>query len=172
VSADVPLRRDLAFAEAYRRLIPLARRTAGAILRDDAAAEDVAQEVFVSLWERPQLYDPRRGSLDVLVRVMARTRAMDARRRRALAARTVGERLVHQLPSPADDPLETATRRARSRDLLSALDALRPEQRTAVLGNHVAGYTARELSAAASVPLGTMKSRIRTGLRRLESAAA
>lgn len=51
-------------------------------------------------------------------------------------------------------------------------EVLRPEQRDAVLGSHVAGYTAAELSAAAAVPLGTMKSHIRAGLRRLESVAA
>ena len=159
----------------YRRLRPVARRAAMSVLRDETAAEDVAQEVFVALWERPERFDPRRGSLDMLVRIMARTRALDALRRQA-TARAAGEGLQRELsvhaPAVEADPLETASRRARTRALVSALEKLRPEQRDAVLGTHVAGYTAAELSAAASVPLGTMKSRIRAGLRRLESVAA
>ena len=171
----MPLCDGVGFAAAYKRLLPVARRTAYSILRDHGAADDVAQEVFVALWERPRLFDPRRGRLDVLVRVMARSRALDARRRQA-TARAAGEGLRHQLttvaPAEDADPVETAARRDRSRALLSALDALRPEQREAVLGAHVAGYTAAELSAATEVPLGTVKSRIRAGLRRLEHAAA
>jgi len=175
MSADVPLCDQVRFAAEYRRLLPTARRTAFAVLRDDGAADDVAQEVFAALWERPRLFDPRRGRLDVLVRVMARSRALDALRRQA-AARAAGEGLRRELttlvPSAGADPVETATSRDRSRRLLTALDHLRPEQRQAVLGSHVAGYTAAELSVATDVPLGTVKSRIRAGLRGLERAAA
>jgi RNA polymerase sigma-70 factor (ECF subfamily) len=169
----VPLRDGLGFTAEYRRLLPVARHAAFGVLRDHAAAEDVAQEVFVTLWERPRLFDPARGSLAGLVRVMARSRALDQRRRQA-AAQAAGEGLHAQLRAVDDsgDLQVTVARRARTRALLDAIDELAPEQRQAVLATQVAGYTAAEMSAATEVPLGTMKSRVRAGLRRLESVAA
>src|SRR3954462_7660338 len=70
--------RDLRkFSETYRKLAPLALASAGRVLRDEAAAEDVVQDVFVQLWLRPDSYDPARGSLASYVSMLARSRALD-----------------------------------------------------------------------------------------------
>src|SRR4051812_23224863 len=127
MNAGASLRDPVAFGLEYRRLLPLARRTAFGVLREHAAAEDVAQEVFVALGERPRLFDPRRGSLDVLVRIMARTRALDALRRQA-SARSAGEDLRSELRllAAGPDPLEAGARRAPARAPLPARHPGRP----------------------------------------------
>src|SRR3712207_5055621 len=79
------LRDPETFSGYYRRLAPAARATAAAILRDPAAAEDVVQEVFASLWSRPDAFCAERGSLTGFVRMMARSRALDRLRSRAVA---------------------------------------------------------------------------------------
>src|ERR687890_393613 len=76
--------RDLQqFNEAYRRLQPLALASANRVLRDEAAAEDVVQDVFVQLWLRPDMYDASRGSLSSYVSMLARSRALDRWRSRS-----------------------------------------------------------------------------------------
>ena len=76
--------RDLRqFDEAYRRLAPLALASANRVLRDEAAAEDVVQDVFVQLWLRPDSFDPKRGSLSSYVSMLARSRSLDRWRSRS-----------------------------------------------------------------------------------------
>src|SRR3954447_17673575 len=71
------------FNDAYRRLAPLALASANRVLRDEAAAEDVVQDVFVQLWIRPESYNPARGSLASYVSMLARSRALDRWRSRS-----------------------------------------------------------------------------------------
>src|SRR3954449_12896233 len=65
------------FNDAYRRLAPLALASANRVLRDEAAAEDVVQDVFMQLWLKPSTFDPSRGSLTSYVSMLARSRALD-----------------------------------------------------------------------------------------------
>src|SRR5215212_11992422 len=76
------LRDPIQFNEAYRRLAPMALAAAKRVLRDEAAAEDVVQDVFMQLWLRPATYDPARGSLTSYVTMLARSRAVDRWRTR------------------------------------------------------------------------------------------
>ena len=77
------LRDPQQFNDAYRRLAPLALASANRVLRDEAAAEDVVQDVFVQLWLRPDSYDASRGSLASYVSMLARSRALDRWRARS-----------------------------------------------------------------------------------------
>src|SRR3954463_9247199 len=77
------LRDPRQFNDAYRRLAPLALASANRVLRDEAAAEDVVQDVFVQLWLKPDSYDPKRGSLASYVSMLARSRALDRWRSRS-----------------------------------------------------------------------------------------
>ena len=166
------LRDPDAFTAAYRRLAPTARAAAAAVLRDVDAAQDVVQDVFVSLWTNPDAYRPERGSLTTFVRIMARSRALDRVRSHAASAaahgRSAREALVR--PAVAESTSETVMRRHSSRAVLTALDALPDGQRAAVLLHHVSGLTDRELAQATCVPLGTAKSRIRLGTARARDA--
>jgi RNA polymerase sigma-70 factor (ECF subfamily) len=164
------------FTDAYRRLVPVAIRAAERVLHDRAASEDVAQDVFIGLWERPGAYDPARGSLDGYVAMVARSRALDRWRSRQ-AFEAAAERLgCDVLRAAATAAGDAAVWHERVELAIEALRAAPREQRQAVLLAYGAGYTAREVAAATRVPVGTAKSRIRLGLiharAALETAAA
>lgn len=162
----------LEFSEMYRRLAPVAVRAADRVLRDRAAAEDVAQDVFAGLWERPTAFDPARGSLSSYVAMVARSRALDRWRSRQ-AADTATDRLRNGAAATetVSDAGEVALHRQRVREALRALCSnASDEQREAVLLTYGAGLTAREIAAATSVPVGTAKSRVRLGLLRTREA--
>src|SRR4051794_3536654 len=174
---NMDLRDPLQFEAAYRRLAPIALIAAKRVLHDEIAAEDVVQDVFMQLWLKPGAYDPARSSLASYVSMMARSRAVDRWRTRVAREsateraedRARGER--PELESAADPVI----RRESSQQLLTVLDELPGEQRDAVLLAYGRGLTAQEIAAAARIPLGTAKSRIRLGLLRaratMEAAA-
>jgi RNA polymerase sigma-70 factor, ECF subfamily len=168
------LRDPEAFSAAYRRLAPAAHAAAVAILRDGEAAEDVVQEVFCSLWTHPEAYRPDRGSLSTFVRVMARSRALDRLRTHAAATAALNRRTqeARTQPATAEPSSDTVIRRDSAHAVLRVLDDLPDGQRAAVLLHHIAGLSDRELAQATCVPLGTAKSRIRLGTRRVRDAVA
>jgi RNA polymerase sigma-70 factor (ECF subfamily) len=162
------LRDPEAFTAAYRRLAPAARTAAVAVLRDEAAAEDVVQDVFCELWMRPDAYRPERGSLAGFVYLLARSRALDRLRSIAAAAAALHRDALEARarPSAVEPTCEEVIRRVSAREMLSELNRLPDGQRAAVLLHHVGGLSDGELARAMQVPLGTAKSRIRLGTRR------
>ncbi len=156
------------FTENYRQLAPLALASAKRVLRDEAAAEDVVQDVFVQLWLRPDSYDPARGSLASYVSMLARSRALDRWRSQAAREHAVqrAEVQARATSSPAESAAEPVIRRERSQHLLGALDTLPGDQRDALLLAYGRGLTAQEIARVKEVPLGTAKSRLRLGLRK------
>ena len=161
--------RDLRqFNDAYRRLAPLALASANRVLRDEAAAEDVVQDVFVQLWMRPDSFDPKRGSLSSYVSMLARSRALDRWRSRSAREHAV-ERAEDEArggAEPTESAAEPVIRRERSQWLLGVLETLPADQRDALLLAYGRGLTASEIARVKEVPLGTAKSRVRLGLRR------
>ena len=157
------------FDDAYRQLAPQAIAAANRVLRDEAAAEDVVQDVFMQLWRRPSSYDARRGPLSAYVTMMSRSRALDRWRSRtardAAVERTKEEARVAgaAVEESAD---ELVLRRDRSRRLAGAIKGLPAEQRDALLLAYGRGMTASEIAEATAIPLGTAKSRLRLGLRK------
>jgi RNA polymerase sigma-70 factor (ECF subfamily) len=164
------LRDPAAFAAAYRRLAPVATATALAVLHDEPAAEDVAQDVFLALWARPETFRPERGSLASFIRLLARSRALDRRRTRIARTAAMG-RVADATPATSAAPAwEPVLRRDGARRMLGIVDELPEGQRTALLLHHVCGLSDRELADAMHLPLGTAKSRIRAGNVRLRGA--
>ena len=157
------------FDDAYRQLAPQAIAAARRVLRDDAAAEDVVQDVFMQLWLRPGSYDARRGPLSAYVTMMSRSRALDRWRSRsardAALDRTKEEARVtgHGTEEAAE---EQVMRRDRNRRLAGAIKHLPAEQRDALLLAYGRGLSASEIAEATAIPLGTAKSRLRLGLRK------
>ena len=159
------LRDPAAFARAYAQHARSVHAAALAVLADSAAAQDVAQDVFLRLWCRPDAYDPARGALGPYLCLMARSRALDVWRDGRAASRA-GERL--RLVVDRGGPAQPADPIALARDeLWSALGELPCGQREAVVLAHLAGLTAAEIAEVADVPLGTAKSRVRLGLSKL-----
>ena len=162
------------FESAYREHGGLARAVADGVLHDPAAAEDVVQDVFMELWRRPHLYDPSRGSLRSYVALMARSRALDRWRMRAVRqaalerSASAAEVAVPTTESSTHDRVERSDERHA---LVRTVARLPAEQRDAVLLAFGGGLSAREVASATGVPLGTAKSRIRLGLSRRASTA-
>src|SRR4051812_5942489 len=133
------------FEYAYLEHAGRVRSAAQRILSDAGAAEDVAQEVFIRLWQRPHLFDPSRGSLAALLSVMARSRALD-RLRADGAADRARDRLAELKaiePASVEGPAEALERRSENAELRRALLRLPPAQRETI-----ALAYGRELSSA------------------------
>src|SRR5262245_16690284 len=166
---DEPALREL-YDRTSRRVYGLAL----AVLRDGAAAEDVALEVYVQAWRQAGRFDSATGTALAWLSTLARTRAIDAwRARRRLAGRhepldAQAEMLVCEAPGP-EARGQLAERAARVR---TAVDALPPEQRRALQAAFFSGLTHTEVAAALGQPLGTVKTRIRAGLAALRAALA
>jgi RNA polymerase sigma-70 factor (ECF subfamily) len=165
------LREPHAFERVYRDHHGAAFAAAVHVLHEPAAAEDVVQDAFMQLWNRPEAFDHRRGSLRTYITMLARSRAIDRWR-----AQGVQESAVERLQATlAREPEGTAAERAIARDrsarAVSVIDRLPAPQREAVLLAFGGGLTTSEIAAAVGVPLGTAKSRVRLGLARLRDLA-
>jgi RNA polymerase sigma-70 factor (ECF subfamily) len=162
------------FISAYRAHRQRAFSAAQQVLGDPAAAEDVVQDVFTALWRDPSKFDPRRGSLAGYVGMMARSRAVDRMRSRNAGAAAV-ERLAvrdEKRGLAEDSPAERAITRDEAGRVLAVVGDLPPGQRDAMLLVYGRGATLAEIAAATGVPLGTVKSRLRLGVRRTREALA
>ncbi len=155
-----------ALAEAYRRhagaVFGLARR----LLSDPARAEEVVQEVFLRLWNDPDRFDPGRGSLRSYLLAQCHGRSVDILRSDTARRRREENDLRRTAESGYDLEREVwdLTLAEHVRDALGQLpDGEREAIRLAYLG----GLTYREVAVRLGEPEGTVKSRIRSGLKRL-----
>jgi RNA polymerase sigma-70 factor (ECF subfamily) len=160
---------DLALAEAFDRFGAAAYGAARRVTGDGASAQDVVQDVFVDLWGNPGRYDPAAGSLRTYLIVLARHRAVDLVRSelRRIARQERHHRLAPGRPpsSPGDDVLATDA----AATIRAAVQALPDSQRRVVELAYFEGLSYREAAAAAGIPEGTAKSRIRLALAKLET---
>ncbi|MDH6537669.1 RNA polymerase sigma-70 factor (ECF subfamily) [Streptomyces sp. SPB4] len=159
---------EAAFVAVYEAVSPAVLGVTSAVLRDRAQAEEVTQEVFVEVWRTAGRYRRERGGVRTWVLTMAHRRAVD--RVRSAQASADRERRAARLEAALpefDEVTEAALEheeRARVRRCLEGLTAL---QRQSVVLAYYRGRTCREVSEALSVPLGTVKTRLRDGLLRL-----
>jgi RNA polymerase sigma-70 factor (ECF subfamily) len=163
------------FAQVYALHRPGVYATALRVLGRPAEAEDVTQEVFVKFWRSPDRFDPNRGEVGPYLRLMARSRALDllrheqadGRARDRLKAVSGRDEVPH-----GERPPECAEHDERRSVLRDALRRLPVEQRQALLLAYWGGMSAREVAAAAGVPFGTARSRMRLGLEKLRTDTA
>jgi RNA polymerase sigma factor (sigma-70 family) len=142
------------------------------IVGDARTAEDVAQEAFLRAWRHAGAYDPRRGTVVTWLLTITRNLAIDAIRVRRPIAVDPDTLLGLDLAGAERLPDELAALRDDSDRLAAALARLPDEQRRALVLAGLLGHTAREVSEVEGIPLGTAKTRIRTGLIRLRAALA
>lgn len=161
---------DDALAEAYDKWSALVYSLAVRITEDHAAAEDVTQDVFVRLWERPEAYDPGRGALRTWLCLLARSRALDWTRRREARARYHAAAAAAAVEQPEID--EAVTWQTEAKIVREAVQALPEPQRQAVLLAYYHGHTYRQVAHELRIPEGTAKSRLRLALASLAERLA
>lgn len=154
-----------ALAEIYRRHAGAVFGIAKRLLFDRVLAEEVTQEIFVRFWKEPERFDPARGSLRSFLMSSAHGRAIDmlrsevSRREREARARNVAE-AGYDLEQEVFE-LTTAEK------VREAMAKLPGTEREAIELAYFGGYSYREVAAMQNEPEGTVKSRIRSGLRRM-----
>jgi len=161
-----------ALGELYDRWSKPAFSLARRVCADEGLAEDVVQEVFIAFWREPARFDPARGAFGSWLLTLVHHKAVDAvRRESAIRRRTVpaaedGEEWSVAPGPGADQAALGAVVAGQVRD---ALGRLPNEQREALALAYYGGYTQREVATLTGVPLGTVKSRMFTGVQRLRS---
>lgn len=134
------------------------------VVGSPSVAEDVAQEAFVKAWRHAQSYDPRRGRVSTWLLTIARNAAIDALRYRRESP--VDPELLMTLVTSKDERTSTDDRESIMA-MRSALSHLPREQLEPIVLMAYQGMTAQEIAVEHQLPLGTVKSRVRRGLRRL-----
>ncbi|HEU4319875.1 MAG TPA: sigma-70 family RNA polymerase sigma factor [Acidimicrobiia bacterium] len=157
-------RDEAALETLYRSHGGAVKAIARRVLRDEALAEDVVQDVFVSFWGAAHRYDPERGSIRTYLLTIAHRRAVDiVRSEESRAAREENTPLT---PPPIDLENEVWLR-TQSEQVRDAVAGLRPDEREAISLAYFGGLSYVEVARALGQPEGTVKSRIRNGMKKL-----
>jgi len=170
-------RRDLgAFEALYDRYGDLVYSVALRVVGDTYVAEDVAQDVFLRVWRRPEQFDLNRGKFVTWLMSVTRNRSIDERRSR-------GRRLRHEvlpsgyeeedvLPSgnERDDPALATVLSDERAAVRQAMEVLPQEQKLAIQLAYFSGLTQQEIANKLGQPLGTVKTRIRLGMQKMRGA--
>lgn len=159
-----------AFASFYDRTSRVVFGIVLHVVRDRAQAEEVTQEVYVDAWKAATRFDAAAGSPTAWLNTIAHRRAVD--RVRSSERRIQREQRVF-LESPDEavmrDTSDIVVAHADSARVRTALRSLPEPQRDAVMLAYFEGQSHRDISESLHVPLGTVKTRIRDGLRRLRA---
>jgi RNA polymerase sigma-70 factor (ECF subfamily) len=163
--------RQEALAEVYRRHAGAVHALALRLLRDRALAEEVVQEVLLRLWDAPERFDAERGSLRSYLLAQCHGRSVDLiRSEESRRQREVKE--SRQRAEAGYDIEHEVWDLAVAEHVREALVDLPAEERRAIELAYFAGHTYREVALILDEPEGTVKSRIRTGMRRMRRTLA
>jgi RNA polymerase sigma-70 factor (ECF subfamily) len=161
---------EQALAELYDRFGRVAYGLALRVLRDEALAEDAVQEAFLTAWRRADTFMPERAKASTWLLTLVHRRAVDLvrreERRRAEPIEAAGDRAGE---GPADDAFWLRLERER---VQTALRMLSDQQREAIELAYYGGFTQSELAERLGQPVGTIKSRMFSGLGRLRDLLA
>jgi RNA polymerase sigma-70 factor (ECF subfamily) len=157
-------------------LTPLHARYAGLVFGivaqslDRSAAEEITQDVFLTIWQKAHTYDPDRGQVRPWLLQIAHSRVLNELRRRGRRPRVVpdpDETKLGAVPDNSPLPDEEAWRDYRRAAIAAAVDALPPPQRQALSLAFFEDLTQQQVASYLGLPLGTAKTRIRAGMQRL-----
>jgi RNA polymerase sigma-70 factor (ECF subfamily) len=136
---------------------------------DPATAEELAQETLLTVWRKAELYSSEKGSLSTWIFTIARNLRID-RVRREVAWQELSDTIVETLPSEDMAPDEAASDRQREMRVQAVLHGLSPEQRQVVELAYIEGLSHSDIAVRLSLPLGTVKSRMRLAYQKVRSA--
>jgi RNA polymerase sigma-70 factor, ECF subfamily len=162
-----------AFEAIYDRHGTAAFSLAYRIAGNRAAAEDIVQEAFLSIWRSSVRYQPQRGNLRSWLLSVVHNRAIDWLRRSLTHTRheVEVEGIEERKPAPELTDVE-ALRRDEARTIRSAMDGLPPDQLRVVELAYFGGFTHSQIAEMLSMPIGTVKGRMRLGLEKLRRQLA
>jgi RNA polymerase sigma-70 factor (ECF subfamily) len=156
-----------ALRELYQRYAGRVQAIALRCLGVRGDAEEVVQETFVEVWRRARDFDDRRGSVGAWLTTIARTRAIDRLRSRSSASRATTASAA-EVPEPVPSPGDTAMQRQAQERVRAALATLPAEQRQALELAYFEGLSHSEIAQRTGQPLGTVKTRVRLGMEKLQ----
>lgn len=137
----------------------------GGIISDQETARDVLQDVFVNIWRKIESYDPAKGRLFTWMMNIARNAAIDK-----IRSRNYQDSLKnHPIPDNADITLPATAAQVDDVGLRKVLSQLKDEHRVLVDLSYFQGYTHEEIARVMNIPLGTVKTRIRSALIHLRN---
>lgn len=157
-----------ALAEVFDRYATVVLAAARRVVGSGSSAEDVVQDVFVTLWQHPDRYDAGRGSLRTFLTTLAHHRGVDVVRSelRRMGRERLSARLVPEQRASHDD----ADAQIVADLVRDAVNLLPCEQRQVVELAYFKGLSYRDVAVTAGIPEGTAKSRLRLALAKLEAA--
>ena len=165
--ASVALGDQRAFASLYDQMAPRVFGLVRRLLRDHAQSEEVTQEIFLEIWENATRYDARKGGASTWIMTMAHRRAVD-RVRASQASRNRDTKIgIRDYDAAYDNVSETVQIRIEHERVEKAMLRLTELQRQAVSLAYYGGYSHSEVAELLSVPIGTVKTRLRDGMIRL-----
>ena len=141
------------------------------ILSDASTAEEVVQDAFLALWRHAQSFDTNRGGVRTWLLTIVHNRSIDRIRVAASRARSV-ELEVADYAGVTTDPWDDVDDQLDGGQVRDAVSSLPLDQRTAIELAYFRGLTHQEIAAQTNVPLGTVKGRLRLGLRKLGTTLA
>jgi RNA polymerase sigma-70 factor, ECF subfamily len=159
---------ESALGEVYRRYGPAVNGLARRILSDASLADDVTQDVFVLLWRNCDRFDPNRGRLRTMLLTQTHGKSVDLIRSRN--ARVLRETKVHETTPVADAAIDAELMSIiEVQQVREAVEQLPSDERIPLELAYFGGNTYRSVATLLGLPEGTVKTRIRTGLRRLHA---
>lgn len=167
------LRNDTkAFAELYDRFNRVVYSVILNILRSPAEAEEVLQEVFVTLWNKRSEYDFSKSSPVTWMVTMARNRSIDKLRsnefKGSMKSGSIDESpALSSVETEGENPLENALLDEKQRLIQQALQSLPQDQQIIIRVAYFEGLSQSEIAQRYSIPLGTVKTRMRLAMKKL-----
>jgi RNA polymerase sigma-70 factor, ECF subfamily len=154
----------------YDRYGKLVYSMAVQILNNVEEAEEVTQETFLRLWQRSEIYQPKRGSLSGFLITLSRSRSLDRLRSRQSREQKLQRiQMFADCVSDYNPPLEFVTVQERFNLVHIALKQLSPIDRQLLEAAYYGGLSQSEIAERENIPLGTVKSRTRQALKKLRA---
>lgn len=163
-----------ALSDLYDQYAALLYSVVIAVVKKQEEAEDLLQEIFLLIWKKSATFDTSRDNVYAWLTTLARNRAIDRTRSKAFrsAQKEVAEPIPEITPSAMDNPLDAAIMQERAGQVQAAMQQIPAEQREVILLAYFEGYSQSQMAEHLGLPLGTVKTRVRQGMKKLSELLA